>query len=330
MSRSRLLLAATLVLAAAASASAQESGEGLSRFLGVGGDRGSYGASVMPAGSGAPSVFEQEASGSAVAVRRGSDTWSVSGGAGETSLSRSLAIPGSPLAVPRDLWDVRAGAGFSRGLGDRRGWGASLALGSASDELFHSMRETSLSATARWQLPSGARDSWILLLNYSNNRTFLNGAPLPGAAYVARSADDRLFAVVGFPFVILRVRPDPRTTLSFRLFGGSSYALEAARRLGRVSAYARLERAPRQWLVADRSDAKDRLIFDQKAALLGARGRLPLGLAADAALGRTFDRRFYVARDAGRAVGDRAALANGWLIRASLTKRWGAGGEDGR
>ena len=82
-------------------------------------------------------------------------------------------------------------AAGTRSLGDRRGWGAGASVGSASDVPFHSIHETIFSAAARYEIPSKERNSWVFLLNYSNNRTFLNNVPLPGVALPMRRKKPR-------------------------------------------------------------------------------------------------------------------------------------------
>lgn len=311
------------VLLAAAPACAQEHGAGLARFMGAGGDSVRYSASGQPGVAGAPAVFRHRLEGSGSLPDGSSGTWTVDGRAGQLALGRPrVVIPDTGVFVPRRLWDLRAGAGYARRLGERRRWGANVSLGSASDEPFLAWREDQLSASAFYQLPSRRRNSWLLLLNYSNNRPFLNDVPLPGFAYVFDDREDRVSGIVGFPFAFVRWRPDDAWTLSAGLFGGAAWSLEAARRLGPAAFYARVERSPLQWLRHDRASATDRLVFDSKDARLGARlgGR---GLSLDVSAGRVFDRRFFEARDASRRHASYASLPADWLLEASAAWRWG-------
>lgn len=328
IARPRNGTAAALLVGALASASpslAQEYGADFARFMGAGEDRLEYSASAMPAAPGAPGAVKQEARGSAVVSRGEKDAWTVSARAGELALSRSPRLPDGGPEVPSKLWDLSGGLSYERELGERRRWGASAGVGSASDEPFRGMRETSVLATARYQIPSGERNAWIFLLNYSNNRPFLNNVPLPGFAYLIRGADDRFFALLGFPFIVVRAKPDADTALTFSFFGGASYAGEIARRVrGPLSLYVRGERVPQQWLRAGRASATDRLVFDFKDLRVGARAPLGSGLSADVSAGRAFDRSFYEGRDAGGFRGDRTALADCWLVQAKLAWRWGA------
>lgn len=316
------LLAALLLVPAAARA--QEYGGGVMNFLSGDGDRAEALAYAQPGGGGAPSLVRQEVRGSATLRRDGDDRWTASARAGDFALGAPpLRLP-SGVVVPKDLWNLQAGGGFARRLGDRRRWGGSLGLGSASDKPFDGMRETSLTASAYGQLPQGERSSWILMLNYSNNRPFLNNVPLPGFAFLSRSEDSRLTWAAGFPFLYGRWRADDDWTLMASMFGfGNSWSLEAARRAtGPFTAYARAEREPLQWLRSGRSDAGDRLVFDSSAVRLGARAAAR-GASLDLSLGRTFDRAFYEGRPAKR-TDNKTTLPNGWLAELRASLRWGA------
>jgi len=59
-------------------------------------------------------------------------------------------------------------------------------VGSGSDRLFDSMRETTFRGMADLRVPSASGNAWIFLLAYSNSRYFLNNVPLAGVAYEFR------------------------------------------------------------------------------------------------------------------------------------------------
>ena len=321
----KLLLAAVCLLGTAAHA--QEYGRGVAGFMGFEGNRLEDVSNFMPGRAGAPSVFREEVRGSAVVVKGTDDRWSVDGRAGGTALGALPIVLPSGVTVPRDLWNVQGGGGYTRELGDRKRWGASASIGSASDRPFGSGREVSGTGSAYYQIPSGERASWVFMLNYSNNRTFLNNVPLPGVAYFTRSADGRLTLGVGFPFIFARWKADDAWTLTASAFGfGNNYGLEAERKVaGPVSAYARVEREPQQWLRYGRANLSDRLTFDTSDARVGARALLgPASL--DASFGRAFDRRFSEGRDIGRSGSALTRLPDAWLASLRASWRWGKPG----
>lgn len=317
-----ILLVAALF--AAAPARAQEYGRGVVNFLGVDGNRLEDASYVMPGRAGAPSVSREEVRGSAVVVRGTDDRWTIDGRAGAVALGALPVVLPDGVVVPRDLWNLQGGGGYTRELGDRRRWGASASIGSASDRPFGSSREISGTGSAYYQIPSGERASWVFMLNYSNNRTFANNIPLPGVAYYTRTADGRLTLGVGFPFIYARWRPDDAWTVTASAFGfGNNYALETERRVaGPVSAYARVEREPQQWLRYGRVNATDRLTFDTSDARVGARALLgPASL--DGSFGRAFDRRFSEGRDIGRSGSSLIRLPDAWIASLRASWRWG-------
>lgn len=269
------ILGLVLLLVAARPAAAQEYGAGFARFLGYNEDRARY-FSAEQMGERGPFVWRQEAEASQTVLRSTDSAWMVSGRAGELRLgSQPVVIPQTGVVVPEKLWSAQGGLGYRRDIGERRRWGANAAFGSASDRLFLAWREDQLSASAYYQVPGHGRNSWLFLLNYSNNRPFANNVPLPGVAYMIDDPAHRLEALIGFPFLHVRWRPDDDWTLSAGLFGPASYSLEAARKLcERVSAYARFEKTPLQWLRAARVESTDRLVFDSKQAVAGIRAGL--------------------------------------------------------
>jgi hypothetical protein len=314
-----------LLLARAATAQEQPMGFGASPFAGMlapAEDSGQYSFSAMPGGNGAPDIISDSLRGTYVVSRSSADAVSVTARAGVVQFGSQPIVLPTGVVVPTRLWSVDGGGSYSHQLGDRRRWGLNLGVGSASDDLFHSIHETEIRATAFYQIPSARYNSWVFLLSYSNNRTFFNNVPLPGAAYLWHDPDLRLDAVIGFPFLSVRWRPDDDWTLSAALAGGVDLSAEAQRRLtGRLSAYGRVARRPQQWLRAGRDDDSNRLVFDEADARLGLRARLGRGWGLDLSAGRAFDRQFYEAHDALSRGAAKTTLPNCWVLGASASLR---------
>jgi len=301
-----------LILGLAPCALAQErGGGGIGSLFGPPRDSASYGASASPSRLSTPSVFREEAGGARVVSRSSGQAWTVNGRASQLEFSRSPVVAETGLVVPEKLWNLQAGAGYARMLGERDRWGASLGAGSAADVPFRTIRETEFRASVFREVPSRERNSWLFFLSYSNNRTFANGAPLPGVAYVFREPVPGLEATVGFPFLSLRYRPSPDWRLALSVFGPTHVSAEASRRLAEPAwAYVAYERDPSQWLRAGRETRTDRLVFDRKQALAGLRLALGAGVSLDLYGGWEFDRRVFEGRDASRSGAAKAALAN--------------------
>jgi len=177
-------------------------------------------------------------------------------------------------------------------------------------------------ATAYREFPSRERNSWILFLAYSNNRSFLNNIPFPGVAYVFREPVPGLQATVGLPFVSVSYQPGKNWRANLSVFGPTNISVEGARRLFSESwGYARFERSPSQWLRAGRTERSDRLIFNHQEARVGVRSPIGNGVSMDLSAGRDSSRRFYESRDASRSGAPKAELSNAWVVALRLSWR---------
>ena len=156
-----------------------------------------------------PDVLDNRVRATFIVSQSTAATWSVSQTAGAFRLSRSPVIPQTGLVIPRTLWDVDTGASYQHRLAERRSWGVSASVGSASDELYHGISEMTLRVTGNYQIPSRDKNSWLFLLSYSNDRHFANGVPLPGVAYLLRAPEHGLDALIGLPFIAINYRPAP-------------------------------------------------------------------------------------------------------------------------
>ncbi len=289
-------------------------------------DTAFYGASIEPRRNGSPRVVSHAAGGVWVFKKSEQDTWTLNGHTARTELERPLLLPPAGPLFPDRLSELTGGFGYLNKLGDRHSRGVNVSLGSASDDLFHSIHETELSITGTAMLPSGPTNAWIFLLNYSNNRSFLNNIPLPGFAYMWVKPEKGLQIIAGFPFMMIGYRKGPWSA-SASAVGDTNQSLEVARRLvGRLEAYLGFEHSPEQWLRAGRDDNDKRLIYDEKKWLAGFRSPLTRVLSFDASAGRTFGRRVFEAKDASREA-SKLRLEQAWIFALQLSAKWGKKGE---
>jgi len=270
-----------------------------------------------------PAILENHVRGSFLAHKTSSGAWSIQQSAGWFHLSGTPLISPTGPAVPRDLWDIETGARYRHRLGERREWGLSASVGSASDDPFHSINETTFRVTGTYRIPSRRSNSWLFFLAYSNNRHFANRVPLPGAAYLLHAPDQGLDAVVGLPFLALNYRPTPDWSGRLRIFGPDNISAEWGY-LGwkPLETYSGYDWSQRQWLRAGRADNSQRLFFDEKKWSLGV--RFPVGheLHADLAALYEFDRRFYESVRAVHGGIPEADLNATWSFQAKLSAKW--------
>ncbi len=318
-------LASVIVFAAQAAVHAQ--GRGPLDALTSPRDSAAYSLEAAPGGPGGPAVTDQSLQGTLLLTRERDRQWSAGARAGRFETERPVALPSGRGEIPHLLWSLEAGLGYYRKLGERRAWGGRVAVGSASDRPFDSIQEAEFKAAAFYAAPSKESNAWLFFLNYSNNSTFLNGVPFPGLAYSWRRPKEGWQVTAGFPFISASYKPDPDWSLRASLFGAANVDVEIERRAWRdLKLYAAFQRKPRQWLRADRRESRDRLVYDSMEARLGL--RCPVGELADVDLsaGRSFDRRFFEARDASRRPSERTAFGPAWIFKAALTARVGGTG----
>lgn len=289
------------------------------------GNSAAYVVAVEPPIDGGPRTVNQAARGSLLVSKNDRDTWSVTGRADHFQLSDSPALPGTGARFPDSLWDLQGGVAYIHKLGERRQWGVTGGVGSASDHPFRSIHETEIQTTASYIKPSGGNNSWVFLLSYSNNRSFANGIPLPGFAYVLRDPDKRYQVTVGFPFITANVKPDDNWEARASLFGPTSQSAEVSRRVGGpVRAYAGFDHGAQSWFRANRDDNSRRLIYDEEKVVAGLRASAGPALI-DFSGGRTFGRRLFEAKDVRSADTAKVHLEKGWILALSLSGRFGAG-----
>jgi hypothetical protein len=253
-------------------------------------------------------------------------SWSVHERFGHLGINAPIQIPQTGLAVPRSLWSLEGGARYGRRLDGGRSYGVSLSVGSDSDRLFHSIHETVAQVSADYRVPSGERNAWLFFLGYSNNRYFLNGAPLPGVSYMFRSESGKLLGVVGFPFVSLSYLPAPLWDVRLSAFGPRRMNLDVGRRLRDMArVHAGVEWGGQTWLRAGRTDNASRLSFERKRLYAGVEAPLSYRLSLALSGGREFDRRFFETASTFSTSGATATLSPAWYLEAAVSWRFGAG-----
>jgi len=272
---------------------------------------------------GTPTLLDQRESGRFIVSRTASDTWAVNERFSHLGVGEPIAIPQTDFSVPQDLWSMEAGAAYNHHLANGRDFGLNLGVGSDSDHPFYSIHETVFRAGANYRIPSGEENAWLFFLNYSNNRHFFNNVPLPGFGYFFKTDEDKLQGIVGFPFVSLLYRPTPDWNAVFSIFGPRNVNAEINRKIiGPVRAYAAFQWNAQEWLIADRQDYSDRLVFDKKRAALGLRSPLPHGFGVDVSGGRQFDQRFFVNNSSSYNDVPTAGLRPTWFVQTRLSYRF--------
>jgi len=274
--------------------------------------------------SGEPTITDHRLDMGVVVSSSPVDSWTVNEHFGHFGLNAPLQISGGP-AVPQSLWSEQTGARYSRQMEAGRAWGASASVGSDSDVLFHSIHETTFALTLDAKVPSGDRNAWLFFLNYSNNRYFLSGVPIPGIAYQFQTESGKLRGVVGLPFAAIFWTPAPHWDGRLTVFGPRRINVDGGYRFdGDARLHGGFDWGGQTWLRAQRSNDSDQLQFERMRLYAGVATPLPGRLTLDLTGGRQFDQEFYEDHTFSPSNG-KATLPPSWYLSASLALRFGPG-----
>jgi hypothetical protein len=220
---------------------------------------------------------------------------------------KTLASSGTP--VPRDLWKLEVGAGYSRRLDDGKFAGVRLSVGSASDRPFDGLNVTTIGASAYYSWTKSERTRWMISVFFSNNNPILNWIPIPGVTYLYQT--DVFIGLFGFPFTMLVWRPVHPWSFTLSVFGPTIHSeidYGNAKGVQLFAGYAWLQQS---FLRKDRPDPKDRIYYDEMHAPVGV--RFPVGrLRSEVSTGYAFRRSVYEGTKFGRKNGGRVDLDHDW------------------
>ncbi len=211
------------------------------------------------------------------------------------ALDTVQTLPGSARSIPGTLWNVSFGASYLRNYSSGDSSTFSASFGSASDRPFTAGHVNAIGATAVYSHPSGDRKTWLFLLNYSNNRAFMNNIPMPGVAYVFVDESRTFNAVIGIPYLSVRWEFVPSWTVSFSSHITYLRTDLSKRLFGPAQLYAFFEWNQQPYFRSDRTDRSLRIFFDEKKVGLGLKSPLSSFLMADLSFGLSADRRVFEA-----------------------------------
>jgi hypothetical protein len=150
-----------------------------------------------------------------------------------------------------------------------------------------------IAATGFLRIPVRERDAWILLLNYSSNREFLNHIPLPGLGYYWEPSDS-FSALVGTGFFTLQYRPTEKLGLMATYTPLRTVDARITYQIFRpVRLWANFDWTNERSFRAGRADPDDRLFYYEKRVRLGATIGLARWVYVDLAVGYSFDRFYF-------------------------------------
>lgn len=226
-----------------------------------------------------------------------------------------VSIPNSTAKVDSPLWIGVLGASWRHSF-EKSSLMTMFDFGSASDRPFKSTWEDYVNVTSIYTPFHEEPSHWIFLLNYSTNRTFLAGIPLPGAAYIYMNGN--FVGVFGFPFMSL-VWSDRKSYQVALLLSLWRDSLEASHSLtSTISAYTTIAWEPKSYLHEQRDSMSTRLCYDEKRAGVGLKWKDQGPFAFQLGGGYTFDRFMFEGRSVFDVSSGRARFENDWYAEAKL------------
>ncbi len=246
--------------------------------------------------------------------------------AGLTTQTDPTTVLPSGASVPLDLYNFQLGVTYAHHTSDpnQKGkfWAINGTFGSASDKPFAKAENNTIAGTLFYGLPHQGTGSWLLLLNYSNNRTILNNIPLPGFAYTY-SPKPMTRITLGLPFAFLWWKPSmPWTFTAFVLAPwlynlGGEYEINS-----HLKAFSSFGIHQKPFLRDQRLGTQDRLTYVEKKALLGLKAPIGQVFEAQVSGGYTFDRMWYEAKNFSDRKDNASSIGSGWMGAVSLAAKF--------
>jgi hypothetical protein len=192
-----------------------------------------------------------------------------------------------------DYANIQGSLGYRRMMDNGHFWFLSASYGSASDRPFKNSKDGTLGLNYIQKFSP----RWYGVINYSNNRTFLNNIPLPGFFWVREMSREKAL-IIGFPFIYW-MRPLIENW-SFRYIGLMPWnhrlrLLYTKHKF--FKPYFAFEQAPLSYFRHDRENMEDRFFWFEKRLAVGLEGGLSKALRFDLMSGIAFDRQLYEAEN---------------------------------
>ncbi|WP_374028815.1 hypothetical protein [Bdellovibrio bacteriovorus] len=239
--------------------------------------------------------------------------------------SVSINLKSSVLSVNPEqngfdkLTDAEIGFSYTHALEEKKLWSIVANYGSASDEPFKDASVSTLGITALYSYPGGPTSTWLLLVNYSNNRPILNNIPLPGFAYFYFPSKE-FQAVYGIPFASVNWQFQDNWNLNFfTLIPWVVKTTVSYTGFTPVRIYAGVDFSQMTYLPFGRTNNEDRLFYDDKKAFLGVKSPLSQFVMAELEFGHAFDRSFFIAENYTNKPDDPVEIGNAYYGKLTLS-----------
>lgn len=192
-----------------------------------------------------------------------------------------------------DFYNEQGTVNWKHSLAGERFVLSNMSFGAASDKPFQNSRDNTIGANILYKYNS----KWFWILNYSNNRSFLNNVPIPGAFYVSEASRTKTL-IVGFPFLMWMQPISENWSIRYLVLMPWSHRLRFFyEKFKVVRPYLGFEQHPQTYFIHDRKERYDRLFWFERRLTTGIEGTISPKLKYDFGGGYAFDRQFFEARN---------------------------------
>lgn len=196
-----------------------------------------------------------------------------------------------------DLFESDFGMTYSYEVNKEKQYSATISYGSQSDEPFKNSSVNTLNVSGIYSFSNNPKSRWTLILNYSNNRPFLNNIPLPYFAYTYIASKD-FIGSFGAPFASIFWRFAPKWNLN--LFTIVPWVLKAQvgySLWGPIQTYGGIDFSQSSYFQYGRSNDEERLFYEESKVFVGVKSFLSRKAMVNLEVGHSFNRTFFFAEN---------------------------------
>lgn len=195
-----------------------------------------------------------------------------------------------------NLYKIQIGGAYTHLYEGRKLLSLSASYGSASDKPFKDSTVNTIDSTALYSFSNSPTSNWLLILNYSNNRPFLNNIPLPGFAYTYMPSKT-FRGTFGAPFASIFWQFEDRWSVtSFVVVPWVMKTSIAYDLAPKKQIFVGADFNQMTYFQYGRANLKDRIFYDEKKAFFGFRSPLGEVLSLEIETGYAFDRSLFTAK----------------------------------
>jgi hypothetical protein len=231
-------------------------------------------------------------------------------------------FPDTGGRFPSELWDASAGISYRHKFDNSWTGGVAITVGSASDEPFNSIDEMYFRLVSLLRVPQGENNSWLFSLIYaSDEQIFGHTIPVPGLAY-AWVPSDKLTAVIGFPFSMIRYKPFDSLALDAEYYPFWTVRTRATWEIFQpLRAYVGYQWDSDHFYRADRGDKRDKLFYREMRAYAGMRFDLR-HIGFEVTGGYAFNRFYFEGEGYSDRNDNRINIGDAWFVVGKVNLRF--------